>query len=167
MILAALMLFQAAPSAEAIPAFRDKPAFAFTCRAREGASALASYEYRVFLPVDRSRSQIPVRVELTNMEGVSKDMSSLRLDRGNLWVFHGPGSEAGKPPMFKVSAFAESLNHVLYDFQMIFRRSTSTGEHGVSQVFISPSEGRLRITKVGEEQTFPAECTHIDGGSVQ
>ena len=164
MISAAVLLIMASAETEGAPVFRDAPAFAFACRPKGPASGAPTYEYRVFLPVKHFSSQIPVRVELTKMEGMSKDISSLRMERGNLWVFRGPGSGDDSPPMFKVDAFSGSATNVLYDFQMIFSRSTSTDQNGVSQVSISPSEGRLRITDADDEKTFQAECDHIAGG---
>ena len=165
-MLAALALAQAAWPAEPTT-FRDVPSFAFACRPTDTASALPTYEYRVFLPVKPGPSQMPVRVELTKMEGVSKGMTSLSLNRGLLWVFRGPGASDDSPPLFKVNAFSGSLENDYYDFQMIFTRSVSTDQNGASTASISPSEGRLRIKRAGVEQNFRGECTHIDMGSVQ
>ena len=167
MILAALALSQPALPPEAAPKFREAPAFAFACRPFERAAASPTYEYRVFLPEGRLPSQIPVRVELSRMKGVSKDLASLRLDRGNLWVFRGPGASDDSPPMFKVNAVSGTPPDVFYDFQMIFTRSASVDPKGASRVSISPSEGRLRITRAGAEENFRGECTSIDTGSVQ
>ena len=166
MIFAAFALAQAAVPAEAIPAFRETPAFAFQCGPLPAASALPSYEYRVFLPVKPAPSQMPVRVELSKMQGV-KGMTSLRLDRGLLWVFQAPGASDDSPPMFKVNAFSGSLESDYFDFQMIFTRSLSTPKDGASTVSISPSEGRLRIKQAGVEDHFRGECTPIETGSVQ
>ena len=167
MILAALALSQAASPSAAAPRFREAPAFAFACRPAEPASVRPTYEYRVFLPEGKLPSQIPVRVELSRMEGMAQDMTSLSLDRGNLWVFHGPGASDDSPPMFKVNAFSGSLESDFFDFQMIFTRSLSTNKDGASTVSISPSEGRLRIKKAGVEDHFRGECTPIETGSVQ
>ena len=167
MILAALALAQAALPGEAVPVFRKAPAFAFACRPFERAAATPTYEYRVFVPEGPLPAHMPVRVDLSRMQGVAKDMTSLSLDRGLLWVFEAPGASDGSPPMFKVNAFSGSLESDFLDFQMIFTRSLSTNKDGASTVSISPSEGRLRIKKAGVEDHFRGECTPIETGSVQ
>ena len=172
MILTALALAQAATPAETARAFNEVPSYVFTCSPPEDAAAKATYQYRVFLPVkadaaERKTSEFSVRVELTDIEGVQQDMTSLRLDRGNLSVFLAPGAEDASRPMFKIDAFSGSPEAVLYDFSMIFTRSVAADANGGRQVSISPSEGRLRIWKGLDEQTFRSECTHIDAGSTQ
>jgi hypothetical protein len=162
-----MVLAQAAPAPAAVPAFRKTAVFAFACRPKAPASASPVYEYRVFLPVQPAPSQMPVRVELSKMDGVSKDRTSLSLERGNLFVFLAPGAEDGSAPMFKVNAFSGSPADAIYDFQMIFTRSRAIDQDGVPTVSISPSEGRLRITRGGVEENFAGECTPIGAGSVQ
>ena len=150
MISAALMLIMASAPTDVTPTFSDTPAFAFACRPKEQGAAGPTYEYRVFVPARHGGSGGPAKVVLSKMEGVRKDVSALTLDRGLLFVLRGPRSAEDSPPMFKVNALSGSLTDVLYDFQMMFLMS-------------GPSEGRLRITQSGEEQTFPAECDQIDG----